>query len=149
MWLQALLATIMWGVAPMFERVYTKNVSLCTIGLVFAILILLCAPILLFFTRKTWMKEAPTLLTTNRHVISYGIGAFIVSVIAFSAYLAAIQHSNERTYVVVAVTCAYPLITALLLAFMKYNISPWDWIAIILIVVGIIILSLGAMKSIA
>lgn len=145
MWLQSILATIMWGFAPLFERVYLQNVTLYTILLVFTIFILLTAPVILFFTRKIWMEEVPTLFTTNKHVLIYGLGAFIVSCIAFISYLGAIQNSHDKTYVVVAVTCSYPLVTAALFFLLLHQkITLIDWIGIVFIVIGILLLSFAS-----
>jgi len=141
MWIECLIATTMWGVAPLFERVYTRDVSLCTIVLVFSAFLLALLPIYLFFTRQVWMKEARMLFTSKRHVVSHGILALIVSLIAWGAYLLAMQRSNGRTHLVVTLTCTYPLLTAFLLYFL-YNakVGTQEWLGILLVVAGISLL---------
>jgi len=141
MWLQIVIAALMWGIAPLFETKYTENVSIYTVAVMFTVMIVIAAPFLGYLTRKTWMKELPTLFTTNRHVLYYGLGGLIVSVIAMGTYLSAIQNSGNRVYLVVTLTCVYPLITALLLwAIMKEKVSAREWIGIALVVVGTMLL---------
>lgn len=142
MFLECLVATGMWGIAPIFERVYTQDVSLCTIVFVFTLMLVVLIPIYLFFTRHTWTKEARYLLSSKRHVLSYGFLALVVSLIASAAYLLAIQRSNGRTHLVVALTCTYPVLTAILMYILfKNKITLQEWFGIFFVICGIALLS--------
>ena len=142
MWLECIAATCFWGFVPLLEKEYAQNVSVVTIGATFAILILIAAPIFMFATRKTWVPELKELLGAKRRMMYIVIGAFLVSLLAWLFYLIAMSKSGNRSYLVVSLTCTYPLITALLLylVFLE-QITVIEFIGIVLIVAGVAVLS--------
>lgn len=145
MWLGIILSTAMWGVAPIFEKIYTKHISMITIAFMFSLFIAILSPVFWIICRKTIKNEVPLLFGKNKVVLWYCILGIACGLIATLSYIWAIKLSNDhnKTYLVVALTCIYPLITALLLWFL-YNehLSFFAWVGIALIVIGVMLLSL-------
>jgi len=141
MLIESVLATTAWGIVPLFEKQYTSDLSLSTIVIISLICLMILAPIYIYLTRDEWVKDIPYILTSKRNTLFYAVIGVGLSIIAWKYYLLAIQRSNDRTYLVVALTCTYPIITAILLfIFFKENITLQGWLGIILVIFGIICL---------
>lgn len=142
MWTESLIATTMWGVSPIFEKQFAQHVSIETIGVMFILFILMTGPFLLYATRRTWVPEISVLFSAKRAVLFHALATCIVSIIAWTSYILAMQRSDNQTYLVVMLTCTYPLITALLLMiFFHERIGKREWLAIVLIIFGLALLS--------
>jgi uncharacterized membrane protein len=130
------------GDCPLFEKIYTKHVSLETIAALFFIIIIAVAPIGFLLWRKTIMKEVPILFKDKKNILVYSLIGLTCGISATFAYLWALKTSNDRAYLVVALTCVYPLITALLLSyFFAESLDKFAWCGILFIVLGVIFLT--------
>jgi uncharacterized membrane protein len=144
MWIGIILATSMWGIAPLFEKVFTRHVSIVTMTFLFTFLNAILAPIIWLFYFKTIRTEVTSLFKYKRFVMVYAFLALVCGLSATLAYLWAVKLSKDRTYIVVALTCVYPLITALLLQiFYKETLNFYAWLGIGCIVVGVLLLSIN------
>lgn len=145
MWLGIIVATSLWGVAPLFQRMYADKLSLATIGFVFVAMIVVVAPVVFFFSRGTLRRELPALFKRDRRMIGYMFWSLVVGIVAFGSYLWAMRRSNNKANVVVALTGIYPLVTALLLCVLHNEaIAPKGWLGIALIVAGAALLVGGS-----
>lgn len=109
-------ATVLWGVVPLAEMKYLDGVSIVTVAALFTGILLVIAPVVYVMCRQTLHIELPTLLTHNRHVVLYGTIGLALSLLATRMYLQGMKLCGERnTQAVVAITCAYPVVTAILL----------------------------------
>jgi drug/metabolite transporter (DMT)-like permease len=137
MWLFITLTILLWGTAPLFEQLYTRDISVVTIYTMFFVIGMLLMPVVAAIYYDTIKAEFPMLLTTRRDVLVYGVAGLLISIMAFVCYLRAIQTSNNRTHLVVALTCIYPLITAFLLWYLFRTKVSWvEWIGVVFIVIG-------------
>lgn len=131
-------ATVLWGIVPLTEMRYTDGVSVVTIAALFGIVIVIIAPFAYLAYRRTLHAELPTLLTHNRHVMIYGTIGMFLSLVASALYLQGIKMCGERnTNAVVAITCAYPVVTALLLWLIYgHSLDVRAWCGLTLLVAG-------------
>jgi uncharacterized membrane protein len=142
MWIGIILATSLWGIAPLFEKVFTQHVSIVTMIFLFTLINALFVPIIWIFCNKKLRAEVPILFKHKRFVMVYAFLGLVCGLSATFSYLWAIKLSKDRTYIVVALTCVYPLITALLLQiFYKETLNFYAWLGIGCIVVGVLLLS--------
>jgi uncharacterized membrane protein len=142
MWLGIVLSTCLWGIAPLFEKIYTKHVSLETIAALFFIINIAIAPIVFLFCRKTILKEVPMLFKDKKNILIYSLLGMACGMTATFSYLWALKTSNDRAYLVVALTCVYPLVTALLLSYLfAESLDKFAWLGIFFIVLGVIFLT--------
>jgi drug/metabolite transporter (DMT)-like permease len=136
MWIFLILTILLWGTAPLLERLYTRNISVITIYTLFFVIGVMVMPFVVAIYYDTIKIEFPTLFTTRKDVLVYGVAGLLISIMAFVCYLRAIQTSNDRTHLVVALTCVYPMVTAFLLwnlAKTKMSVAEWTGIAFIVL----------------
>lgn len=141
-----LIATALYGIAPLAEMRYMHGVSVVTVAALFFVLVLLTVPFIYLICRRTLHEEMPTLLDSNRHVLIYGAIGLVLSALAAGLYLHGMKMCNDDdTYAVVAITCAYPVITAVLLwAVYGHTLDIRAWLGLAAIMVGCILISTSA-----
>lgn len=138
MWLGIVLSTGMWGVAPIFEKYYTQQIALSTIGALMLLIFLIITPFVWFHSKATLKKEIPMLFKERKDLLVFVILGLLFGLGAQAAYLWAMKISKDRTYLVVALTCIYPLFTALFLWILyREKLTLSSWVGIILIVLGV------------
>jgi drug/metabolite transporter (DMT)-like permease len=155
------LAALLWGIVPLAEVRYMTGVSLITVAALFLGLAVLVSPFAYLLYRRTLHEELPTLLTHNRHVVVYGTIGIVLSLAATAAYLQVLKlgggeggkggnggnggkgakGGGSNTAIVVAATCVYPVVTAVLMwSFYGHAISWLAWLGISLVVLGLMLL---------
>jgi drug/metabolite transporter (DMT)-like permease len=139
------LAVVLWGIVPLAEVRYMSGVSLVTVAALFLGLALVASPFLYLAARRTLHAELPTLLTHNKHVVVYGSVGLALSLGATAAYLQVLKTSGKNTAAVVAATCIYPAVTALIMWFLYGHRITWTgWLGIAFVIGGLILLTLGS-----
>lgn len=135
-------ATVLWGIVPLTEMRYMDGVSVVTIAALFGIIVFIIAPFTYLANYRTLHVELPTLLTHNRHVMIYGTLGVFISLAASALYLHGIKLCGERnTNAVVAITCAYPVVTALLLWLVYgHALDIRGWCGLTLLVAGCVLI---------
>lgn len=137
MWPGIIVATVLWGIAPLIEKHYAQQLSVPTIAIMFTVMLMLMAPLVAIVAREKLREEIPVLLTKKRKLLGLGLLGLVVSVVALGSYLHAMGQSGSRSYIVVSLTAAFPIITALLLwALDGERISGVGWLGIVLVAAG-------------
>jgi drug/metabolite transporter (DMT)-like permease len=139
------VSTLMWGVAPLLES-RLHGVHIVTVMVLLAAVVAVAAlPVVLLYA-GVLRRELPTLLTHNRRLVYYAVGAAIVNLVATVAYLQSIRGSGGGgvNMLVVAASCCYPVVTALA-AWLLYGhaVDALGWTGIAITGVGLTLLVLG------
>jgi len=131
----ALLTALLWGIAPIFEKVGLRGNINPLVGVTLrSFVILIVAAISLYFFRHTIATSQITL----KNVVFIIIGGLIAGFFAQWSFYASLKGGSAST--VVPVVAIYPIVTFILSAFFLQESVTWQKIFGILMVVGGVIL---------
>lgn len=139
MWIYVALTTVMWAVLPVVQVAYSKSMSIGAISAVFFALCIVAAPVVYLAQGPQIMSEIRGLLAPGGQgsLLAFAVVGVVITIGSTLTYLRALQLSGDRTAVVIIATCAYPVLTTALMAWIfNDTITMTMWIGVILIVLG-------------
>jgi transporter family protein len=133
----AFIIAIIWGIIPIIHKLLLNDISYHTIIIFSAITFFIASLIYSYIYYKDIYND---INKQNNKIIYIILCAFLGLFLANILYYNALKHTHNVS-IVTTITALYPLITLLLSYFILYEkISIINFIGIILIMIGIILL---------
>ena len=137
MWFYVALTIVLWGLLPVVQVFYSRSLSLAMISALFFAVCIALAPVVYATHGSMILAEGRGLLTGGGAVVWAALAGVAITIASTMTYLRALQLSGSHASIVVTATCAYPILTALLMsALFNDAITPRMWLGIFLIVAG-------------
>ena len=136
MWFYVVLTIALWGTLPVVQVFYSRSMSLAMISAIFFAVCITLAPVVCLTHGGAILAEGRALMAGGA-IVWAALAGVAITIASTMTYLRALQLSGSNASVVVTVTCAYPILTALLMsALFNDAITPRVWLGIGLIVAG-------------
>jgi len=133
----AFIIAIIWGIIPIIHKLLLNDISYHTIIIFSAITFFIASLIYSYIYYKDIYND---INKQNNKIIYIIFCAFLGLFLANILYYNALKHTNNVS-IITTITALYPLVTLLLSYFILYEkISIINFIGIILIMIGIILL---------
>lgn len=133
----AFIIAIIWGINPIIHKLLLNDISYHTIIIFSGITFFIASLIYSYIYYKDIYKD---INKENNKIIYIIICAFLGLFLANILYYNALKYTNNVS-IITTITALYPLVTLLLSYFILYEkISIINFIGIILIMIGIILL---------
>jgi transporter family protein len=133
----AFIIAIIWGIIPIIHKLLLNDISYHTIIIFSAITFFVASLIYSYIYYKDIYND---INKQNNKIIYIIFCAFLGLFLANILYYNALKHTNNVS-IITTITALYPLVTLLLSYFILYEkISIINFIGIILIMIGIILL---------
>jgi drug/metabolite transporter (DMT)-like permease len=147
-WVYIVATVILWGILPVVQVMYARALHISTMAAIFFFLCIAVAPLVYVSFRHIMFDEIKVLSKTKPHVLWLALLGVIITIGSTFTYMRALQASGNKAAIVVVATCAYPLVTAVLMSWLFNDvITPTTWIGILLIIAGCVMVSLPSNGS--
>jgi drug/metabolite transporter (DMT)-like permease len=133
--LNYILVNIIWGIEPLVNKFFLKNISISTLMLIISIFYLICVMIIAY-KNKNKLKTDLIKLRNYKSLILLIALATILFMTANYGYLYLVN--NQKAAIVAILTAIYPIIT-LILGYKYFNetLTKYEFIGFMLVLLGI------------
>jgi len=147
-WVYTLVTVLLWGILPIAQVVYSRSFHAATLAAIFFAMCIAVSPLVYAAFSGVIFAEIGSVAQQQPIVLAATVFGVLVTVASTYTYTRALQVCGDRAAIVVVATCAYPIVTALLMAWIfNDRISPLMWLGIVTIVVGCVLVGIPSSRK--